>query len=194
LTGDPLSIAVLARAYHGKSVDSVWSDGTFVEPANPPPFRIKFRSRRGWSDTAQIKHDADKSVITIRNPYQSGRGVMNRVGEKWPASIVVQLLRKSADTPGPTHFRVANGRVGVSVVQADGVKVTAGAMEGGLDLGKSWDAANFLEGGKPVSPVPLASVEAKTTAEWVEIVLPKIITEGNPETIAFEWCNGDKVR
>jgi len=32
LTGDDRNIAVLARAYHGVSIDAVWKDGKFVEP------------------------------------------------------------------------------------------------------------------------------------------------------------------
>jgi hypothetical protein len=33
LKGDDRSIAVLMRAYHGASLESVWTDGRFVEPA-----------------------------------------------------------------------------------------------------------------------------------------------------------------
>ncbi len=194
LSGDPLSIAVLARAYRGKSVDSVWSDGSFVEPASPPPFRVKFRGRKGWSDTAQLTHEADKSAIRIRNPYQTGRGTLTRVGEHWPASIVIQLLRKNAETPGPTHFRIANGCIGVWVSQAGETVAVAGQVEGGLELNKPWTAVGFLDGGKPAAPMKLDPIQARITDEFVEITVPKLITEGDPEVLAFEWCNGDKVR
>lgn len=42
LSGDEKNIAVLARAYRGKSEHAVWQDGAFVEPENPPPFRLTF--------------------------------------------------------------------------------------------------------------------------------------------------------
>jgi len=32
LKGDDRNIAVLARAYHGVSLDAVWRDGRFAEP------------------------------------------------------------------------------------------------------------------------------------------------------------------
>jgi len=32
LKGDDRNIAVLMRAYHGASLESVWTDGKFVEP------------------------------------------------------------------------------------------------------------------------------------------------------------------
>lgn len=194
LSGNIRNIAVLARAYRGKSMDSEWVNGEFVEPAVPLPFHIEFRSRKGWQDTARITRENDKSVIAIRNPYQSGRGQLTRVGDKWPTSIVIQLSRRNADTPGPTHFRIANGKLGMSVTQLGETKVVAGEMQGNLDLKKAWEAQGFLNGGKPESPVQINGVEARTTAEWIEVVVPAKLLEGNPETLVFEWCNGDKVR
>ena len=193
LSGDSKNIAVLARAYHGKSIDSVWTGDTFFE-AYPPPFRIEFRSRKGWSDTARITHENDKSVISIRNPYQSGRGRLTRVGEKWPSSIVIQLLRKNPDIAGPSHFRIANGNLGVWISQTGATKVVAAKFEGALDLQNAWTAGKFLNGGNPESPITLKRVETKNTDEAVVIEVPKIIIESNPDTLVFEWCNGEKVR
>jgi hypothetical protein len=193
LSGDPKSIAVLARAYRGKSIDSVWDGKTFVE-ADPPPFRIEFRGRRGWSDTAHLSHEADTSTITIRNPYQSGRGVMTRTGDQWPETIVIRLLRRNAETPGPTHFRIANGKLGLWVSQKDGLKAVAAPFEGGLDLRKAWYAGKFLNGGQPENPVAFGALPTCTTDEFVEIELPELITRGSPETLAFEWCNGENIR
>jgi hypothetical protein len=194
LHGNNKSIAVLARAYQNKSIDAVWSENGYVEPSSPPPFRIQFRGRKGFSDTARLTHEGGKSVIPIRNPYQSGRAQLTRVGDKWPSSIVIQLLTKSPDRPGPTHFRIANGKLGVGIAQVGGIKVIAGAMEGGLELNKPWTFAKFLNGGKPASPIKLGEVKTKNTAKYVEIELPKMITKGNPEMLTFEWCNGKNLR
>lgn len=194
LTGNSKRIAVLARAYRGISIDSVWKDEKFVEPERPLPFRIKFRRRRGWSDTARTTFEGDKVVITIHDPYRSGRGVLTRIWKECPEKLVIRLKRRNAKDPGPTHFRIANGTLGVSVIQVDGVKVTAGKMEGGLDLNKPWTAQKFLNGGKSEAPIKLANVQARTTDEVVEITIPSEILKSNPGTLAIEWCNGDKVR
>ncbi len=194
LSGDSKSIAVLARAYRGKSIDSVWNGSTFVEPDSPPPFRIKLRGRKGFSDTAHLTHDEGKSTITIRSPYRSGRGQLQRVKEQWPDSIVIQLLRKSPESPGPTHFRIANGKVGVWISQTGETKVAAGTYEGGLDLREAWTAGKFLNGGNPESPIEIGNVSTRSNDEFVEIEVPSLITKGNPEMLAFEWCNGAGVR
>jgi hypothetical protein len=48
LRGDDRNIAVLARAYHGASVDAVWNDkGEFVEPDEPPRFRVELKRAEG---------------------------------------------------------------------------------------------------------------------------------------------------
>ena len=147
LSGDGRSIAVLARAYAGKSIDSEWSKDGFTEPDGPPPFRVKFRARRGWQDTARMTHENDKSIISIHNPYQSGRAQLTRVGDRWPTSIAVQLRRKKSSVPGPSQFRIANGKVGIGVSQTDEVRIFAGLMAGELDLKNTWTAAKFLNGG-----------------------------------------------
>ncbi len=194
LSGDGRSIAVLARAYAGKSIDSKWSKDGFIEPDGPPPFRVKFRARRGWQDTARMTHENDKSIISIHNPYQSGRAQLTRVGDRWPTSIAVQLRRKKSGTPGPSQFRIANGKVGIGVSQTDEVRIFAGLMVGELDLKNAWTAAKFLNGGKPASPIQLDAVQTRITDEFVEVVVPKVIMDGNPTTLTFEWGNGEKVR
>lgn len=194
LTGDNQHIAVLARAYRGKSIDSVWKDGDFVEPDSPPPFRIKFRGRRGFSDTARLTFEEDSATIDINTPYHSGRALLTRVGESWPATLLIRLKRKSPKVAGPTHFRAANGSVGVSIVQSDGVTFLAGKVEGTLDLGKPWGAAEFLGGGHPAAPLPLDTVQASITDDVVEVALPRLLLKKNPAAVCFEWCNGERVR
>lgn len=193
LTGDAKSIAVLARAYQGKSIDSVWNGNGFDE-ADPPPFRIEFKRRQGWQDTAHMTHESGKSVIRIQNTYQSGRASIKRVGDQWPAEIIVRLLAKKGGPPGPSHFRVANGKIGVSIRRLSETKVVAGEMQGGLDLAKSWQAKGFLNDDTPASPIQIDPVQAATTPEWAEFVIPAKVLEGNPEVLVFEWCNGEKVR
>jgi hypothetical protein len=195
LTGNDRNIAALARAYRGKSMDSEWVNNDFVEPAVPPAVRITLKRRgRGWSDTAKLTFEKDLAIIAVRTPYQTGRAQLARTGDKWPSTILIRLGRKNPDTPGPTHFRIANGKIGASIIQAGETKVIAGEMQGGLDLNKVWEAKPFLNEGNPASPVKLENVQTKTTPEDEEITVPAKLLEGNPEMLCFEWCNGDKVR
>lgn len=187
LNGNDKRIAVLARAYQGRSIDAVWNGSRFAEPENPPPFRIQLKGRRGFSDTARVEFGEDGTVIHINTPYCSGRASLIRVGQEWPATITVRLNRAHVERPAPTDFRVANGTLGVSIVQKDGVRVVAGEMEGGLDLDKPWKGEGFLSGGNPESPIKIGSVQASITDEAVAVVVPGIITESNPPIISFEW-------
>lgn len=193
LTGNSKRIAVLARAYRGKSINSVWENGDFIEPEKPLPFQIQFRRRKGWSDTAKTTIEDGKVIITINNPYRSGRGVLTREWKECPKTLVMRLKRNPKRT-GPTHFRVANGSMGVSVVQVDGVKVIAGKMKDGLRLNKVWTAEKFLNGGKPENPIKLEHVQARITDEFTEITIPSEILKSNPKIICIEWGNGGKVQ
>lgn len=192
LTGNDQRIAVLARAYRGKSLHAVWQEGDFVEPDQTLPFMIRLKGRRGFSDSARIDVEGNRAVISVNTPYHSGRAQLTRVWEKWPTFVVVRLNRKDPDTVGPTHFRIANGTVGVSIVQTNGVEVVAGELKGGLDLGQPWNAAGFLDAGQ--APIALPPVQAHTSDKVVEIVVPSTLTEANPGVISFEWDNGDRVR
>jgi len=196
ISGNDRNIGALARAYRGKNMDSEWVKDDFVEPAVPLAFRItlKPRGKRGLSDTAKVTFEKDQAIITVRTPYQTGRAQLVRAGEKWPSTILIRFGRKTPVTPGPTHFRIANGKIGASIIQAGETKVLAGEMQGGLDLNKVWEAKPFLNEGNPASPIKLDAVQAKTTAEAVEITVPAKLIQANPEMLCFEWCNGDKVR
>lgn len=194
LSGNDKNIAALARAYRGKSIDSMWANGDFVEPATPAPLRIEFKRRRDWNDTAAMTFEQDSAVISVNTRYPTGRAKLTRVGDKWPATIFIRFKRKEPDTPGPTHFRIANGSIRVSITQQGETKVVAGEMKDGLELSKAWKTNEFLNGGNPSSPIKLDAVQARTTVEFVEISVPNKLTEGNSEILIFEWCNGDMVR
>jgi hypothetical protein len=193
LTGDAQSIGVLARVYHGVSLDALWVDGKFVEPKTKPPFRIKFKRRgRGWQDTARIEFDKKSASVTIRNPYQSGRAELTRTGDTWPAKLTIRLLKRNPKDPkdaGPKSFRMANGRIAFGMVFQGKKKTIAGKLEGRLDLGKPWGEEKFLNGGKPESPVSLKTIQISSKGEALEIVVPAEMTTGNPASLVIEWGN-----
>lgn len=194
LTGNAKRISVMARAYRGLSIDAVWQDGTFVEPASPPPFRLNLRARRGFPDKGILFFEGDNATLKIETPYQSGRAVLTRVGEKWPASIAIHLEKAKGDRTSSNEIRIANGTLGVSIHQKDGIQVVAGEMKGNLDLSKPWQGEGFLNGGKPASPIKIKDAKTSTTDEFIEFVIPGIITDSNPPVIAFEWGIDGKVR
>jgi len=55
-------------------------------------------------------------------------------------------------------------------------------------------AEKFLNGGNPEAPIKVGGVSTRITGEFVEIVVPKPITEGSPEMLTFECCNWERVR
>ena len=193
LHGDDLNITILARAYRGRSIFAVWDNGKFKEPETLPPFSLKFRKRRGFSDTAKWSCENNKAEIIINTPYQSGRCQMTRVGDKWPESIILKLKRKGPDHPGPTHFRIANGEIGVAITRNEKLEVLAGEMKGFLELNEPWTTEKFLNGVNS-SSIKIAEPDMKETAEFVVISLPKEITKTNPSLLTFEWLSGNKVR
>ncbi len=192
LSGDAQNIAVLARAYHGASLDATWVDGKFVEPKTKPPFRIRFKRRRGFQDTARIEFDRNSASVTIRNPYQSGRAELTRTGDTWPGTLTIRLLKRNPKDPkdtGAKSFRMANGRIAFGMVLQGEKKTVAGELEGQLDLRKPWGEEKFLAGGKPKSPVPLKEIQVSSNGDALEIVVPVEVTTGNPASLVIEWGN-----
>jgi hypothetical protein len=182
LSGDERNIAVLARAYQGKSIHSLWHDGRFAEPKIPTPFRISLKGRgRGLQDTASITHETDSATVTIRSPYSKGRGVLVRETQKWPASVTLRFHKKEGEAVTSTRFRIANGTLGFRT-STDGKEAALGALEGGLDLGRGW-GEEFLKDAE----APKDSPSIQQTTEILEIPIPAELTATNPEILAFEW-------
>ena len=186
LAGDGRNIAVLARAYHGRSIHALWTDGQFVEPDVPPPFRIRLKGRgRGFQDTASISHGKGTAAATITTPYAKGRAQLIRTGKAWPLSLTIRLQRRVGEPSSATSFRMANGRVGFRA-SLDGTNtVSYGQVEESLDLGRAWgDEFSVGEDGSTEAPL---KVRVTRTEEAVEIVVPAEMTAGNPGVLAFEW-------
>jgi hypothetical protein len=189
LADDAQNIAVLARAYHGVSLNAMWVEGKFVEPDTKPPFRIRFKRRRGFQDTGRIEFDPDSASVAIRNPYQSGRAVLTRTGDRWPKELTVRLLKKKPGDFGARSFRMANGEIAFGMTFEGGRKTIAGKLEGQLDLGQPWGEEEFLNGGKPASPIALEDIQTNADGDAREIVVPAKMVAGHPELLVIEWGN-----
>lgn len=186
LAGDSRNIAVLARAYHGRSVHALWADGKFKEPDVPPPFWIRLRGRgRGFQDTASISHGRGPATVTITTPYSKGRALLIRTGKTWPGSFAIRLQKRPGQLPAATSFRMANGLVGFGVSLDGTNKVSYGKMEGGLDLGRGL-GDKFLANDTPSAKGRL-SVRVGRTEQAIEITVPAEMIAGHPNVLAFEW-------
>lgn len=190
LTGDAKNIAALARAYHGMSAHSVWKDGRFEEPANAPPFVVSHRTRgRGAPDRSRVDVDGSTTVVTVTTPYHMGRAFLRRTGEAWPATIVIRLTKVqggSKPVPPVGIFRMANGSVACATSIDGAGSVQFGGMEGGLD-NRAW-GADFAVSAAPANQAS-PNIAVTQAADYVEITVPAVMTESNPETIAFEWAH-----
>ena len=176
---------MLARAYHGTSIHAVWQDGRFIEPESPPPFEIRFRRRgRGWQDTARTDYANGEAVVTVRTPYQSGRGQLVRTAAKWPATINISLGKQKGRDSAKV-FRMANGTMGVAALLDDSGTIEFGTMAGGLDLGRPGNET-FAVSQDGETPGKL-NLQFTHTEETVLITVPAEMTAGNPATLVFEW-------
>ena len=186
LAGDSRNIAVLARAYHGRSIHALWTGGTFKEPDVPPPFRIRLKGRgRGFQDTALISHGKGPAAVTITTPYSKGRALLIRTGKTWPSALAIRLQKRPGQLPTATSFRMANGLVGFRASLDGTNKVSFGKMEGGLDLGRGW-GDRFLAG-ETLSAKDRLNVRVARAEQAIEITVPPEMTAGHPQVLAFEW-------
>ena len=177
LIGDDRSIAMLARAYQGKSIEAVWTNGVFVEPAVPSPFQILIAQggRRSPQNSARVLFEKASAVVTVW-PAGGGMVQMTRRGESWPKSIIIRLQVSRAFS----SFQMASSTVGFQVSLNAPHTVTSQKMEGRLELDRL-KAAVDKAGNTPLKVV------VTRTEKIVDIQIPAELTAGNPEVIAFEW-------
>ncbi len=184
LSGDQKNIAMLARAYRGKSEYAVWHEGEFRETKIVTPFRLSLQRRgRGSQDTARIDPDGHtKFAITINSPYASGSGKLTRTGDKWPDSLVLQFQKKPGEAAHFLQFGISDGKSGLIVPFAGSATAAIGTIDPKAKVDRhSGLRFAFKDPGESLK------VEAEPNAERVRIVLPPEIFEANPELLEFSW-------
>ena len=182
LTGDQRNIGALARAYLGKSLDAVWNGGAFVEPENPPAFRLRFPGRgRGLPDTGGITVTAESTVATIRTPYHAGQVSLIRIQPAWPA-VLIRLEHKANLPAESSAVRITNGRVACEFPLQKDAPITWGTTPN-LKVGKEW---KFTAKDGADSPAQ-NHARVERTAGQLEFAVPKALLEGDAESIALEW-------
>lgn len=183
LAGDAKSIAVLARAYKGKSEYAVWKDKQFIETKNAPTFRLSIPRRgRGLQDTAHIKKTKDNYEITINTPYNWGSAVLNRKENKWPESITLNFQHRPNTSANFPHFGITNGKTGIKIFTSEAAKSTIGQIDPKIRTrGRIGFQFGFKNDGKKIK------VKATKTKESIRITIPNEIIKENPNSLKFTW-------
>src|SRR5262245_41481322 len=60
-------------------------------------------------DTVEVRAIKEKALFIIKSPFGISQAVIERVGEKWPETVVRRLHLK-----GLENFRVSNGKVAIN--------------------------------------------------------------------------------
>ena len=183
LSGDQKNIAVLARAYRGKSEYALWQDAQFVEPEHPLPFRIRFQRRgRGLQDTTAWSYDGKQAELTIKTPYGKGSGTLTRTGKSWPDSIVIGLQKKEGEAPDSDAFGVHNGKLGVITPLTPKARAVGGEIDPKGEVDRHSPIRFVLKGEDLELRMP---VEKGDTL--IRIDLPTELLKSEAEVLFFSW-------
>ena len=182
LTGDQRNIGALARAFNGKSLDSVWNGSAFVEPGNPPAIRLRFPGRgRGLADIGRLDIHGETTIATIRSHYGRGEASLIRLQGAWPATII-RLERRENETSDATAMRITTGSLACEFPLASKSPVTWGKTEN-LQTGRGW---KFTPTDGVDTPQPGQATVTQSPG-FIELTIPTAILESNPDAIAIEW-------
>lgn len=182
LTGDQRNIGALARAYHGKSLDALWNGSTFVEPENPPAFRLRFPGRgRGLPDTGGLTTTAESTIATIRTPYHAGQVALMRTQPAWPATYI-RLETKPGVAAEATAIRITNGTLACEFPLENNAPIIWGATKD-FKTGKDWKFTPAANSGTPQTNQATVS----KTPGFMEFTLPAPFLATTSESIAIEW-------
>jgi len=146
--------------------------------------QFKITARR-MDDDIQVHADKHKTVFSVRGPLGISHAEIERLGNKWPDTVVLRLHLKGLES-----FRVSNGQVTLdATVSTDEGKpmvcLWKGGNENSLLAEKSpfWMDVRILAGdGKMATAIPVQD-------GYFEITLPKAFFDGNPRSITVRWID-----
>ena len=165
--------------------DSKAGDTDKPSEGQTPPFKVSLRKTE---DTAGTWAEGEVVVFSLKCPSGIGQAVIERLGEKWPKTVVVYLNLK-----GLGHLQVANGK--------DTLHATMRTVDGQprMRQGKGdqeterlprtdplWmNICPMAADGKPATQLPLVN-------GYFEITLPPAFFEGNPKSVSLHWIDHDR--
>lgn len=135
------------------------------------------------ADTVTAQADGANGVIAVQSPSGIGSATIERLGEKWPATVTIQLRLKGLES-----FAASNGKEKVSAAVASGtlkVRQWKDDKENEpLTAGSAWLLGlQILDaGGQPARKLPLKN------GSFV-LILPKALLAGNPKNITLKWID-----
>lgn len=144
------------------------------------PFKITTQRE---NDCVEVKAEKDQATFSIRSPLGISRAVIERAGDKWPATVTLRLHLRGLES-----LKVTNGKVTLeAAVSSQDGKVRL-SQDGKDDLSRDPKSPYCMtirivgNDGKPATVLPIKD-------GYFEMALPKAFFEGNPKSIAVNWID-----
>ena len=140
--------------------------GLSIEAWRPDASIVVTRSRQGV-------------VVDITSPFGTGRGVIRRLGEKWPAQIRIRLNLRGLEL-----FRAVNDTIDLrwSVSHKPDHR-TRLSLRTGTDT-------KILKTDSPYwTTVGVAGDNKENAPEYFEVSLPANLFSGNPRELKLQWVD-----
>jgi hypothetical protein len=134
-------------------------------------------------DAVAIQVEKDKILFSVKSPFGISQAVIERIDDKWPATVMLRLHLKGLES-----LRASNGKVTLETavsVQDGKVRMWKdGKEDAPLDkTSPFWMDIRILTGeGKPARELPLQD-------GYFEMALPRAFFEGNPKAITLNWID-----
>jgi hypothetical protein len=135
------------------------------------------------NDQVDLNVERDRATFSIHSPFGISNAVIQRTGEKWPETVILQLHLK-----GLENFKVTNDEVTLeAAVSSQDGKVRLwkdGKEDSPVDAESPYWMAIRMVGsdGKPANAIPLKEGH-------FESQLPKTFFEDNPKSFKVEWVD-----
>jgi len=156
----------------------VFIGSTYAEDS--PPFKI---TTKRTDDRVEVKFENDKVVFDIRSPVGISSATIERITERWPDKVVIQLRLKGLEN-FKASTQMLNLEASVSSQNGDVRLWKDGKEDSPLDSnGPYWMEIRMMDSdGKPAKAFPLKD-------GYFEMQLPQKFFDGNPRSFKLEWID-----
>jgi hypothetical protein len=163
---------------------STYAEAKYVDLLKNQASQFKITTRR-MDDDIQVQVDKFKTVFAVRGPVGISNADIERLGNKWPETVMLRLHLKGLES-----LRASNGLVTLdaTISTAEG-KPTVHLWKGGIEnteldeKNPFWmDIRILTEDGKFAKAIPVKD-------GYFEITLPKAFLDSNPKSITVRWID-----
>ena len=150
-----------------------------VTQADEPKFEVVVKR---VDDKVEVKTEDGTTTFSVRSPFGIGNAVIKRAEPNWPERVCLRLHLKRLE-----GLKVSNGKIELvtGVSGPDNKRYLQKSSVGKVhDVTKRSRNAIRMFGsdGKPSTEVPLES-------GYFEVLVPKVLFEGNPKSITISWID-----